>query len=147
MCCKPARERNNTIELSQVCRKIQKCHGANNAFIATLDEYIASAYSNAHSSCKVSPNVTPVYSIAVFWTSYDLLIHNRFKHLSNIEIVALNLTPSIVGGFPIIFLHNMFVRAESDLLSPFIGIIQFCKKYDYELYELLSNFLRFSTII
>jgi hypothetical protein len=135
-----------TIEMPQVYRKIQKAHGANNAFISTLDEYIASAFSNVHSSCRVSPNTTPVYVVAIFWMIFDLMNHNIFSELSDLEYVALTLTPSIVGGYPIIYLHNMFVRAESDLLSPFIGLIMFLKKHNRELYMILINFLKFSTI-
>lgn len=54
------------------------------------------------------------------------------------------LVPSIVGGFPIIYLHNMFVRAESDLLSPFIGLTQFLYRYNHEIYSIMINFLKFS---
>lgn len=132
------------VELPQVMRKIQKTHGANNAFISTLDEYIASAFSNAHSSCKVSPTVTPVYTVAVYWALFDLFNHRRYRHLSDTEYVAILLTPSIVGGFPIIYLHNMFVRAESDLLSPFIGLVKFVYTYNHELYQIMINFLKFS---
>jgi len=134
----------STVELPQVFRKIQKSHGANNAFINTLDEYIASAFSNAHSSCKVSPNVTPVYSVGVFWSLYYLMNHLNFRSLSDTEYVSLMLTPSLVGGFPIIYLHNMFVRAESDLLSPFIGFLSFMRHRNYEIFTIMSNFLKFT---
>ncbi|APG78716.1 RNA-dependent RNA polymerase [Hubei chuvirus-like virus 1] len=133
----------NTVELPQVFRKIQKSHGANNAFISTLDEYIASAFSNVHSSCKVSPNITPIYAVAVLWSLHYLMSNKTYSNLSDIEYMTLMLTPSIVGGFPIIFLHNMFVRAESDLLSPFIGMLIFSKTLNYDLYNTMYNFLTF----
>lgn len=136
----------DTIELPQVFRKIQKCHGANNAFISTLDEYIASAFSNAHSSCKVSPNVTPVYTVGLIWSLFDLMNHTRYKYLSDIELASLMMIPNIVGGFPIIYLHNMHVRAESDLLAPFIGLLSFYHKYNNEIFSIMKNFLRFSPI-
>lgn len=132
------------VEMPQVMRKIQKTHGANNAFIATLDEYIASAFSNAHSSCKVAPTVTPVYTVALYWSLFDLITHYEYKKCTDCEYMALMLVPSIVGGFPIIYLHNMFVRAESDLLSPFIGLTQFSYKYNHEVYTIMANFLKFS---
>jgi Paramyxovirus RNA dependent RNA polymerase. len=40
------------VEMPQTFRKIQKVHGANNALIPTLEEYIASTFSNAHTACK-----------------------------------------------------------------------------------------------
>lgn len=58
----------DNIELPQTFRKIQKAYGANNAFINTLDDYIASTYSNGHSACKVSPNILPCYCVSLFWS-------------------------------------------------------------------------------
>nr|QPL15312.1 RNA-dependent RNA polymerase [Orthopteran chu-related virus OKIAV152] len=133
------------IELPQGFRKIQKCYGANNAFIPTLDEYIASTFSNAHSSCKTEPIVIPSYSVAAFWSFYYMMNHPKYKDMADNEYLALLLTPSIVGGFPVIYLHNMHVRAESDLLSPFIGIFQHCRKYAPDVAEVMEHFLHVPT--
>jgi hypothetical protein len=65
-----------SIELPQTFRRIQKAHGSNNAFLPTLDEYIAATYSNAHSACKVGVQITPAYLVALFWSLYYL--HQSF---------------------------------------------------------------------
>lgn len=129
------------IELPQTTRKIQKCYGANNAFINTLDDYIASSFSNAHSACKTSPIITPCYLVGTMWASFYLKNSGIYRHLSDNQIIALLQAPSLVGGFPIIFLHNMHVRAESDLLSPFIALIKYYQICNPELSTILSGFL------
>lgn len=133
-----------TIELPQVYRKIQKAHGANNAFIITLDEYIAATFSNAHSACRVGVGAIAVYQVALFWTLYYLLRHPTYQRLTDTELLGMCLTPSIVGGFPIIYLHNMYVRAESDLLSPFLGLVLHVRTSYLDLYEVFSRFLTFT---
>lgn len=50
------------------------------------------------------------------------------------------LVPSMLGGFPIIYYHNMWVRVESDLLSPFLGMLLFAKDTFHEAYPYMSNF-------
>jgi hypothetical protein len=154
------------VEMPQVFRKIQKCYGATNAFLPTLDEYIGSTFSNAHSACRVTTNVLPCYVVALVWSYYYLLsdekvIHKkRFKNniysetideqheyyanFTDDELVALLLCPSLSGGFPIIYLHNMMVRAESDLLSPFIDIYQYCINTGHKgLARAMRNFFYF----
>lgn len=131
-----------TIEFPQGFRKIQKCYGANNAFIPTLDEYIGSAFSNAHSSCKVQTHVLPSYVVALKWAMTAILNHETYKDISANQLAALLLTPSIVGGFPIIYLHNMFVRAESDLLPPYLHILWEIRERDVMLYRYMKHFLR-----
>jgi hypothetical protein len=113
------------IELSSSYRKIQKCYGANNAFMNTLADYIGSTFSNAHSACKVTSISDPCYIVALVWSYFYLLKDDHYRKLSENELVSLLLVPSLLGGFPIIYLHNMYVRAESDLLSPFIELYLF----------------------
>lgn len=110
----------NRVEMPQTFRKIQKVHGANNAFLPTLDEYIASTFSNAHSACKTNTGIVGCYVTACFWASWYLVNDKLYKELSEDALVSCLLTPSVVGGFPIIYLHNMWVRAESDLLSRYL---------------------------
>lgn len=131
----------DNIELPQTYRKIQKCYGASNAMIATLDEYIASTFSNAHSACKVSTAVLPCYYVAIFWSLHYLMGHHLYQELTNAEYAALLLVPSMLGGFPIIYLHNMSVRAESDLLSPFLGFCLYTRRAYPELYDVMQKFL------
>lgn len=128
------------IELPQGFRKIQKCYGASNAMIATLDEYIASTFSNAHSTCRVQPQVVGPYCVAVYWSLYYLLTSKAYDTMTVNELAGILLVPSLAGGFPIIYLHNMVVRAESDLLSPFLGLLSFCKVYYPEVYQVMSRF-------
>ncbi|DAZ90592.1 RNA-dependent RNA polymerase [Trichopria drosophilae mononega-like virus] len=132
-----------TIELPMVFRKITKCHGANNAFIRSLDEYVGSAFSSAHSSCKTGPTCISVYAVALFWALRHIKSYPAYDKLTMNEFVALMLTPSVVGGFPLIYLHNMYVRAESDLLSPFIGILAWCKTYRSEIADAMQHFAAF----
>nr|WPR16563.1 MAG: RNA-dependent RNA polymerase [Hemiptera chuvirus 2] len=129
------------IEMPQTYRKIEKCYGANNAFLPFLDDYIASSFSNAHSSCKETSSVVACYAVALFWTYFHLCKHPQYKKRSNAELIALSLVPSMLGGFPIIYLHNMWVRAESDLLSPFLSLCHYVKKVDMDVYEHLIKFL------
>ncbi|UHK03180.1 MAG: RNA-dependent RNA polymerase [Hangzhou chuvirus 1] len=129
------------IELSQSYRKIQKCYGANNAFLETLDEYIASSFSNGHSAAKASPTPLPSYAVSVFWSLYDLKMSPYYKNLTNAHYTALMLIPSLAGGFPIIYLHNFFVRAESDLLTPFIDLYTHISNRDYATAKVMSNFM------
>uniref|UniRef100_A0AB38ZJL6 RNA-directed RNA polymerase n=1 Tax=Crocidura lasiura chuvirus TaxID=3139462 RepID=A0AB38ZJL6_9VIRU len=131
-----------TIELPQTFRKIQKVYGCNNAFIPTLDEYIGSTLSNAHAAAKVSSNPTSCYIVGIVWFFQYLIIHPLYKNLTDNEILSFSLIPSMVGGFPLIFLHNMFVRAESDLLSPFLHIIDFCQEHYPEIGRILNHFLK-----
>ncbi|AJG39074.1 polymerase [Wuhan Mosquito Virus 8] len=132
------------VELPQTFRKIQKCYGANNAFIPTMDEYIASTFSNAHSASKVGMSPVSCYYTAIMWSAYYLATNNLYKDLSLDAHTALMLVPSIFGGFPIIYYHNFFVRAESDLMSPFIGLLQFCKNYYPSVHEEMTKFCNIS---
>ncbi|AUW34382.1 L [Blacklegged tick chuvirus 2] len=129
-----------TIELPQVFRKIQKVYGANNAFIPTLDEFIGSTFSNAHSACAVSTTPIPCYCTALTWSFFYLERSHYYSQLPRDALIALMMVPSMVGGFPIIFLHNMFTRAESDLLSPFIGLLQFCEQHFRHLAQYMLPF-------
>lgn len=160
------------IELPQVLRKIQKCYGATNAFLPTIDEYIGSTFSNAHSACRVTTNVLPCFFVALTWSYYYLLTddksdvphkdrrqyrahHGRedlsvdvlgYAELSDAQLVALLLVPSSCGGFPIIHLHNMIVRAESDLFPAFIDLMAHVKFLNKkEMYSALVNFLYFDS--
>uniref|UniRef100_A0AAT9JN67 RNA-directed RNA polymerase n=1 Tax=Nasutitermes takasagoensis chuvirus 1 TaxID=3133479 RepID=A0AAT9JN67_9VIRU len=134
-----------TIQLPQTFRKIQKAHGANNAFLPTLDEYVAATYSNAHSACRVGTQVIAPYLVAIFWTLYYLHNTEEFAEVGINAMCALLLTPSVVGGFPIIYLHNMYVRAESDLLSPFLGLSLFALQNYPEIGKFMMNFWKTET--
>nr|WAS28124.1 MAG: polymerase [Chuviridae sp.] len=112
------------VEQPQTFRKIQKAYGANNAFLKTPDDYIASAYSNCHSASKTSPTPVACYAVACFWAAEYLTHHDDYAKLSDHELTAVLQTPNIMGGFPVIYLHNFFVRAESDLLPPFLHLTQ-----------------------
>lgn len=133
----------DTIELPQTFRKIQKAYGANNAFIQTLDEYIGSTFSNAHSACKVGVSCVAPYVVALFWSIFYLLRTPEFADLGPATLTGLLLIPSIVGGFPIIYLHNMYVRAESDLLSPFISLCHFVDERRPDIAKIMRNFLQY----
>ncbi|UHK03098.1 MAG: RNA-dependent RNA polymerase [Sanya chuvirus 2] len=130
------------IELPQTFRKIQKCYGANNAFLPFLDDYIASSFSNAHSACKTTVNTVACFTVALFWSYHHLTRHPRYQQCTDDELVALLLVPSMLGGFPIIYLHNMWVRAESDLLSPFFQQLSHCELRAPEVASVMRNFLQ-----
>ncbi|QGW51122.1 polymerase [Karukera tick virus] len=134
------------VEQPQTFRKIQKCYGANNAFLTTPDDYIASSYSNAHSASKTAPSPVQCFAVALYWM-YDLLTGlPEYSALSDEDLAALSMVPNLIGGFPIIFLHNFFVRAESDLLTPFLDLVCFTRKYYPGLHAPLGNFLRQKTL-
>nr|UUG74109.1 MAG: RNA-dependent RNA polymerase [XiangYun mono-chu-like virus 6] len=131
----------NNIELSQSYRKIQKCYGANNAFLETLDEYIAASFSNGHSASKASTTPLPSYCVSAFWAFYDLKRSKHYANLTNAQYIALLLVPSLAGGFPIIYLHNFYVRAESDLLTPFIDLYHHISERDFAVSLVMKNFM------
>lgn len=60
----------NRVEMPQTCRKMQKVHGANNALLPTLDKFIASTFSNAHSACKTNTGIMSCYLTACFWSCW-----------------------------------------------------------------------------
>lgn len=136
----------HSIELPQAFRKIQKCYGANNAFIITLDEYIGSTFSNAHSAARTSMAPLACYFVALYWALAYITTVPEYEELGMNELLAFTLVPSVVGGLPIIYLHNMYVRAESDLLSPFLGLIAFLKNHRPELSRIMERFLRLDII-
>lgn len=131
-----------TIELPQGNRKILKVYGANNAFLETLDDYIASTFSNAHSAARVLPNHYGPYWVALAWSYWYLLNDPAYRALADDQLVATLLVPGLLGGFPIIYLHNMSVRAESDLLSPFIHIWKWTQHNYPAIHLVLDSFFR-----
>lgn len=135
------------IELPQTFRKIQKCYGANNAFINTLDDYIASTFSNGHSACKVNPIILPCYCVSLFWAYFYLLEHTDYAQCTDDDLCGILLVPSLLGGFPIIYLHNFYVRAESDLLSPFLELVQYCERFYPSIAQTLHKFMYVSICI
>ncbi|DBA09009.1 TPA_asm: RNA-dependent RNA polymerase [Chalcocoris rutilans mononega-like virus 2] len=135
-----------TVELPEGMRKIQKAYGANNAFLPFLDEYIGSAFSISHSSSKASCNPVASYTIGLFWSSWHLIHAPRYSSLSTTSLAALLLVPSLLGGFPIIYLHNIWVRAESDLFSPFLGLMKYCEKMYPHVACFLKRFLNVNLI-
>lgn len=131
-----------TIELPQGNRKIMKVYGANNAFLETLDDYIASTFSNAHSAARVLPNHYGPYWVALSWSYWYLLNDKEYKNMADDQLLASLLVPGLMGGFPIIYLHNMSVRAESDLLSPFIHIWKWSQTHYPDIFKILDSFFR-----
>nr|WAS28157.1 MAG: polymerase [Chuviridae sp.] len=130
------------VEQPQSFRKVQKCYGANNAFLTTIDDYIASAFSNAHSAAKTSPSPIPCYYLALWWSYEALCRDTEYAKCSDDELVALMSVPNLLGGFPIIFLHNFFVRAESDLLTPYIDLVSFSLQCMPKVGRVLLNTLK-----
>lgn len=128
--------------LPQGCRKIQKAYGASNAFLMFLDSFIGAAFSNAHSACHVGTDFNGPYMVALMWAFSHLCKDPRYSALTDAQLVALMLVPSLLGGFPIIYLHNMAVRAESDLLSPFLDIINFAETYEPAVAQEMEKFLK-----
>jgi hypothetical protein len=131
----------DTIELPQTFRKIQKAYGANNAFLPTLDEFIGATFSNAHSACRVGTTCTAPYAVALFWSLMYLCSSVDFQGSSISALCALLMIPSVVGGFPIIYLHNMYVRAESDLLSPFLSLCSYTNEHYPEIGQFMHRYV------
>nr|UYL95473.1 MAG: polymerase [Xining Chuvi tick virus 1] len=131
----------DNLTLPYTFRKIQKCYGINNSFLPVLDDFVAASYSTAHSACAGSTVTFPLYITALYWVFFYLTTHPVYCVQSNIDLVALTLVPSVVGGLPIIYLHNMFVRAESDLLGAFVGFYQFLARRKDPLAEKMAHFL------
>ncbi|APG78770.1 RNA-dependent RNA polymerase [Sanxia atyid shrimp virus 4] len=135
--CKNASVRG--VELSQGFRKIQKCYGANNAFLPHIDDYIASAFSNSHSASRHMPVSYAPFLVGAFWSIHHLLHHYLYEHLSDEQILALLMVPSCVGGFPVIYLYHYFVRGESDHLSTFLDLWKFTTSH----YKTVSQYIQY----
>lgn len=129
------------VEMPSTYRKVQKTYGANNAFLPFLDDLIGSAYSNAHSTSRVSVCPVAPYLVGLTWVYYHLVTQDYYKDCTDDELLGLSLIPSVLGGFPTIYYHNMAVRAESDLLSPFLEILGYCQVYHRRVYRVMRNFL------
>jgi len=123
------------VSLPSSFRQIQKTYGANNKFMATTDDLVGSAYSNAHSAAGYGVNVLAPYLVALFWSAIHILRIPFYRRMPDSDLLALMMTPSALGGFPVIYLHNMFVRAESDLVSAFCGLALFCRENHAALYQ------------
>jgi hypothetical protein len=79
--------------------------------------------------------------VALWWSYNALLEHDLYKALNDTELLCLLLLPNLLGGFPIIYLHNFFVRAESDLLPPFLDLLKYTLTYNPDIHTKLSNAL------
>nr|QJW70343.1 RNA-dependent RNA polymerase [Erysiphe necator associated negative-stranded RNA virus 1] len=138
-CCFSKNAFIRNVEQPQSFRKCQKAYGANNAFLNTLDDYVASSFSNCHSTSKTSPTPLSCYILALWWMLVSLKRDSQYKVLSESQLTALTLVPNLLGGFPIVYLHNFFQRAESDLLSSYCEMFMSCKQSDEEVYQVLEN--------
>ena len=127
------------VELPSGLRKVQKMYGSENTYMPLIDDYIASTFSNGHSSAKQSPGYYAPYIISLFWCLHHLLNHHLYSKLSLEELTVITLTPSSMGGLPIIFLHNFAIRAESDLLTSFVDLTYFTQTFDPEIGALMTN--------
>ncbi|APG78700.1 RNA-dependent RNA polymerase [Hubei odonate virus 11] len=134
------------IELPQLFRKIQKSHGTSNTFVSSLDEQIGAGFSNCHGSSRVThASLTPL-RIAYFWALYHLKLHYQYRMLNENELTCLLLVPNLLGGFPVINLGNLFVSSESDLLPPFLDIVNHCTRLYPDIAIYLKKFLLVKTI-
>lgn len=130
------------ILLPQTSRKIQKVYGSSNAFLPFTDDEIAAAFSNAHSATQTTVDPIATYFVACFWMYLHLCNHGKYKTCTDDQMLGLSLVPSLLGGFPIIYIHNMFVRAESDLLSPFLHLLMYADLTRPRLARAMKSFLK-----
>nr|WET19885.2 MAG: polymerase [Freshwater turtle neural virus 1] len=142
--CKHASVRG--VEMPQGVRKIQKCYGATNAFLPTLDDYISSAFSNAHAAARAMPCTYPAYRVALFWGYFHLVTHEFWCDASETELHGAMMVPSSAGGLPVLYLINFHTRAENDHLPTFIDLIHFIKEIDNTLYLTLTNAFEFEVL-
>jgi len=130
------------ILLPQTSRKIQKVYGSSNAFLPFLDDMVAAAFSNVHSATQTTVDPISTYFVACFWMYLHLCNHGKYRDSTDDQMLGLSLVPSLLGGFPIIYIHNMFVRAESDLLSPFLHLLMYADVTRPRLSSTMKNFLK-----
>lgn len=127
------------VELSQVFRMGAKIHGTQDMTLDSLDSRVANIFANCHSACASSTVYIPQYTVALFWTYYNMIDSRMYRSISQAKRVCLLLAPSVVGGFPIIPLHSCFLRAESDLLSSALDLMMTALSHDPEVGALLRN--------
>lgn len=130
------------VELPQTYRKIAKTSGNDNSLLPLTDNIIGSCYSNAHSAARVTVDPVACYYVGLVWAYYHLISHDAYNNLTDDQLTALLLVPSVLGGFPVIYLHNIFVRAESDLLAPALGLFHHCQTHFPRIYKWVRGFLR-----
>lgn len=134
------------IELPQGVRKIQKTHGWENGTLPTLDSYISSAFSNAHSASSTIVTPLSAYAVAVFWSYYRLSSHADYANLPFLEMLSHLMVPSCVGGLPVMYFYQFFARGESDHLSGFCDLLTWISHSYPRLYLVMSKSLVFQKV-
>nr|DAZ87763.1 TPA_asm: hypothetical protein [Pseudoglobulus fluke virus] len=114
----------NGINLPGSMKKIIKATGLTDVGIPSLTDIIASIFSNAHSACSVSYQITPhvvfAYSMTLIylhWFGYISLIPTPQKPKFDFtlpQVVILLTTPNVMGGLDILLLPQFIVQGESD---------------------------------
>lgn len=133
----PGRGISSLLRISEDTKK----QGETNSFMDSLDDYVASAYSNGHSACGNSTVHIPQFIVSTLWVvSFSFLWHPVYDRMSDHEIGALCCISSVVGGL-LIFLHNFLVRAESDLLSSYIALYKYAQSINHPYHTIFPNFL------
>ena len=84
--------------------------------------------------------------VALFWLFLHLTTHVDYRNLRDEQLLTLSLTPSLLGGLPIIYLHNFHTRAESDYLAPILDLIKFLELISPLVSKIMKNFLDFDLI-
>ena len=73
-----------------------------------------------------------------------LLYESEYQELSDDQLTGLILVPNGLGGFPTIYLHNMFVRSESDLVCACVSLYMWMKDSYPEVAKVMRRFIEFS---
>lgn len=128
------------IQIPAHFRKAAKLSGINDAFFPLLDNYVGCAYSNAHATAEQGSLTMASYHCAVIWSCLHMMSsawsisgrgrRHRYRDLEDDQLVALLLTPNLLGGFPIIYLETMYLRSEADHLPQCIRLYEFLKTRD-----------------
>jgi len=120
------------VQIMSHFRKAGKMSGISDAFFPLPDNYIGCSMSTAHATVEQGYLAFGPYFIASTWSFMYLLSSqwpviqkrhkNRYCDLQDEELLALMLTPNVLGGFPILYLETLFLRSEADHLPQAIRL-------------------------
>nr|QWY79453.1 hypothetical protein DerpV7_gp1 [Dermatophagoides pteronyssinus virus 7] len=128
--------------MPNLLRKGSKISGIQDTVIDTLEEKVASCFSNAHSSGPHGYCPIGLYHTACLMSATYMAQDQQFKNLNEVELTTALLLPSVLGGLPVLMLHNFFVRQESDHLSSAIELYKYLCLNHRDLAGIFTNFIQ-----
>jgi hypothetical protein len=113
------------IWMPNLIKKSIKICGFSNQTLPFLDTQVGMTFANAHSACGVGTVHHIPWFMAAYWSCYHWFKADPEHPPTVTEMVHMLLTPSVLGGYPVLPLIHFYVRGESDLLPVGLSIMRF----------------------